>query len=123
MDSVMREAIRKAAEVCPVEVAVAVLGGSWKMTIVKHLTECTLRFGELGRAVGAVTPRVLARQLRELEADGIVLRTVYSQVPPKVEYSLTPLGETLAPMVRALNDWGASYLDQVSAPSESEAPT
>ena len=123
MDSVMREAIRKAADVCPVEVAVAVLGGSWKMTIVKHLTEGTLRFGELGRAVGAVTPRVLARQLRELEADGIVLRTVYSQVPPKVEYSLTPLGETLAPMVRALNDWGAGYLDQVSAPSESEAPT
>ncbi len=123
MDSVMREAIRKAAEVCPVEVAVAVLGGSWKMTIVKHLTEGTLRFGELGRAVGAVTPRVLARQLRELEADGIVLRTVYSQVPPKVEYSLTPLGETLSPMVRALNDWGASYLDQVSAPSESEAHT
>ncbi|WP_156045664.1 MULTISPECIES: helix-turn-helix domain-containing protein [Actinomycetes] len=119
----MREAIRKAAEVCPVEVAVAVLGGSWKMTIVKHLTEGTLRFGELGRAVGAVTPRVLARQLRELEADGIVLRTVYSQVPPKVEYSLTPLGETLSPMVRALNDWGASYLDQVSAPSESEAHT
>lgn len=123
MDSVMREAIRKAADVCPVEVAVAVLGGSWKMTIVKHLTEGTLRFGELGRAVGPVTPRVLARQLRELEADGIVLRTVYSQVPPKVEYSLTPLGETLAPMVRALNDWGAGYLDQVSAPSESEAPT
>ncbi|WP_437426586.1 winged helix-turn-helix transcriptional regulator [Williamsia muralis] len=119
----MREAIRKAAEVCPVEVAVAVLGGSWKMTIVKHLTEGTLRFGELGRAVGTVTPRVLARQLRELEADGIVLRTVYSQVPPKVEYSLTPLGETLAPMVRALNDWGAGYLDQVGAPSASEAPT
>ncbi|PZT87898.1 MAG: transcriptional regulator [Gordonia sp. (in: high G+C Gram-positive bacteria)] len=123
MDSVMREAIRKAAEVCPVEVAVAVLGGSWKMTIVKHLTEGTLRFGELGRAVGAVTPRVLARQLRELEADGIVLRTVYSQVPPKVEYSLTPLGETLASMVRALNDWGASYLGQVSARTEPEAPT
>lgn len=123
MDSVMREAIRKAAEVCPVEVAVAVLGGAWKMTIVKHLTEGTLRFGELGRAVGAVTPRVLARQLRELEADGIVLRTVYSQVPPKVEYSLTPLGETLAPMVRALNDWGESYLGQVSARTEPEAPT
>ena len=119
----MREAIKKAADVCPVEVAVAVLGGSWKMTIVKYLSEGTLRFGELGRAVGAVTPRVLARQLRELEADGIVLRTVYSQVPPKVEYSLTPLGETLAPMVGALNDWGASYLNQVSATSESEAPT
>ena len=122
MDSVMREAITKAADVCPVEVAIAVVGGSWKMTIVKHLTEGTLRFGELGRAVGTVTPRVLARQLRELEADGIVLRTVYSQVPPKVEYSLTPLGETLAPMVRALDEWGASYLSRAGTLSESDDP-
>ena len=118
----MREAITKAADVCPVEVAIAVVGGSWKMTIVKHLTEGTLRFGELGRAVGTVTPRVLARQLRELEADGIVLRTVYSQVPPKVEYSLTPLGETLAPMVRALDEWGASYLSRAGTLSESDDP-
>jgi DNA-binding HxlR family transcriptional regulator len=111
----MRESVERAADVCPVEVAIAVLGGSWKMTIVKNLTERTHRFGELGRAVGSVTPRVLARQLRELEADGIVVRTAYPQVPPKVEYSLTPLGETLAPMVRALNDWGRDYLEQSAA--------
>lgn len=110
----MRQPVQRAADVCPVEVSIAVLGGAWKMTVVKHLSERTHRFGELGRAVGPVTPRVLARQLRELEADGIVVRTVHSQVPPKVEYSLTPMGHALRPMVEALNAWGKAYLDQAA---------
>ncbi len=76
--------------VCPVEVSVAVLGGAWKMTIVKHLLDGPLRYGELRRRVGEVTPRVLTRQLRELEQDGILTRHAYPEVPPRVDYSLTP---------------------------------
>ncbi|OYO04598.1 HxlR family transcriptional regulator [Propionibacteriaceae bacterium ES.041] len=105
-----RAPVRRAAAVCPIEVAIAVLGGSWKMTVVKHLTARTHRFGELQRAVGPVTARVLTRQLRELETDGVVRRRVYAEVPPRVEYSLTPLGRTLAPLVTQLNDWGTDYL-------------
>lgn len=99
----------RALDVCPVEVAIAVVGGAWKMTVVKNLAERTHRFGELRRAVGDVTPRVLTRQLRELETDGVIERTVYAQVPPKVEYSLTELGRALTPLVAELDSWGARY--------------
>ena len=99
-------------QVCPVEVAISVLGGSWKLTLVKHLLDGTQRFGELRRAVPEVNVRTLTRQLRELEDDGIVLRTVYPEVPPKVEYSLTELGRTLEPIVVAMNDWGARFAKQ-----------
>ncbi|KNX38609.1 winged helix-turn-helix transcriptional regulator [Luteipulveratus halotolerans] len=108
----MRQSVENAVAVCPVEVAVAVLGGSWKLTVVKHLTGGTMRFGELRRAVGPVTPRVLTRQLRDLEADGIVSRTVFAEVPPRVEYALTELGETLRPAVVWLDEWGAAYADR-----------
>ena len=121
MDTVPRAPVRRAAEVCPVEVAIAVLGGSWKMTVVKHLTERTHRFGELRRAVGPVTPRVLTRQLRELETDGVLCRTVYPEVPPRVEYSLTPLGRTLAPLVAQLNEWGSDYL-RARGPAGAQLP-
>lgn len=105
----MRPAVESALEVCPVEVAVAVLGGSWKLTVVKHLLERPHRFGELGRVVGPVTPRTLTRQLRDLETDGIVHREVFAEVPPRVEYSLTELGESLRPAVSWLDAWGADY--------------
>ncbi|MBF6328415.1 winged helix-turn-helix transcriptional regulator [Nocardia transvalensis] len=105
----MRKPVQTALAVCPVEVAVAVLGGAWKLTIIKNLLDGRRRFGELGRLVGPVNPRVLTRQLRELEADGLITRTVYPEVPPRVEYSLTELGESLAPAVAWLNRWGAAY--------------
>lgn len=105
----VREPVRRATEACPVEVAIAVVGGSWKMTIVKNLLGGPVRFGALNRAVGPVTPRVLTRQLRDLETDGIVHREVYPQVPPRVEYSLTPLGMSLADLVEGLNTWGSAY--------------
>ncbi|MFW0785323.1 helix-turn-helix domain-containing protein [Gordonia sp. CPCC 206044] len=110
----MRKTVASALEVCPVEVAVAVLGGAWKLTIVKQLLEGTRRFGELGRLVGPVNPRVLTRQLRELEADGIVSRTVYAEVPPRVEYSLTELGGSVAPAVAWLDEWGAEYAESAA---------
>ncbi|HLS13577.1 MAG TPA: helix-turn-helix domain-containing protein [Beutenbergiaceae bacterium] len=114
-DTPVREPVRRAMAVCQVEVAIAVVGGAWKMTIAKHLAEATMRFGQLRRAVGEVSERTLARQLRELEADGVVHRRVYAEVPPRVEYSLTDLGRTLVPLVGALDEWGAAYLHQVSA--------
>lgn len=96
-------------EICPVEVAIAVLGGTWKMTIVKHLLESTLRFGQLQRRLSPVSTRTLTRQLRDLEADGIIHREVFAEVPPRVEYSLTELGRTLGPIVTQLDQWGAGY--------------
>lgn len=105
----MRDPVRTAMEICPVEVAIAVLGGTWKMTIVKHLLESTLRFGQLQRQLGLVSTRTLTRQLRDLEADGIIHREVFAEVPPRVEYSLTELGRTLGPIVTQLDQWGAGY--------------
>lgn len=105
----MRLSVRRAAEVCPVEVAVSVLGGTWKLTLVKHLLDGTRRFNELGRLVPLANTKTLTRQLRELEEDGVICRTVYRQVPPKVEYSLTDLGRTLEPIVVGMDDWGARF--------------
>jgi len=107
----MRDSVRRALDVCPVEVAISVVGGSWKLSIVKYLRDGTLRFGELRRAVGPVSERMLTRQLRELEQDGLVRRQVYAEVPPRVEYSLTELGVSLSPAVDALDSWGARYSD------------
>lgn len=109
----MRDSIRRALDVCPVEVAISVVGGSWKLSIVKYLRDGTLRFGELRRAVGPVSERMLTRQLRELEQDGLVHRQVFAEVPPRVEYSLTELGTELSPAVDALDLWGARYSDTV----------
>jgi DNA-binding HxlR family transcriptional regulator len=98
---------------CPVEAAIAVIGGKWKGVILYHLSD-TKRFNELRKLIPSVTQRMLTKQLRELERDGIVLRTVYAQVPPKVEYSLTRFGETLRPILRELETWGNRYLKRLS---------
>ncbi|TGD13137.1 transcriptional regulator [Brevibacterium sp. S111] len=96
-------------EVCPVEVAVSAVGGTWKLTIVKHLLDGTRRFNELGRLVPLANTKTLTRQLRELEEDAVVLRTAYPEVPPRVEYSLTDLGRSLEPIVMAMNEWGKDF--------------
>jgi DNA-binding HxlR family transcriptional regulator len=105
----MRLPVQRAVEVCPVEVSMAVLGGAWKLSTVKYLLERTHRFGELQRRLGTVTARTLTRVVRDLEADGIVVRTVYAEVPPRVEYSLTDLGRSLDQVVGWLDAWGAAY--------------
>ncbi len=103
----MRKPVESAIRVCPVEVATAVLDGAWKLTVVKHLLEQPYRYGELCRALpSAPPPRSLTHQLRELDEDGIIHREVHAQVPPKVEYSLTPLGASLAPIVEQLDARG-----------------
>ena len=91
---------------CPVESTIAAIGGRWKVLIIHHLLEGTRRFGELTRLLQGVSARTLTRQLRELEESGIIRRYVHQQIPPKVEYSLTPLGLKLKPILFAMHDWG-----------------
>jgi DNA-binding HxlR family transcriptional regulator len=96
---------------CPVEATLSFLDGKWKGVILHHLLEeGTLRFSELRRRIPAVTQRMLTKQLRELEEAGLVSRTVYAVVPPRVEYDLTPLGKTLEPVVTALRLWGNEHV-------------
>ncbi|MBW4437150.1 MAG: helix-turn-helix transcriptional regulator [Pleurocapsa minor GSE-CHR-MK-17-07R] len=102
---------------CPVETTLEVIGGKWKPLIVYYLSNGTKRFNELQRMLPQVTRQMLTQHLRELEADGIVHREIYAQVPPKVEYSLTELGETVRPMLETMVAWGAQYeARQQSAP-------
>ncbi|MBQ1443159.1 MAG: helix-turn-helix transcriptional regulator [Renibacterium sp.] len=118
----MRDSIAKAIEICPVEVAIGMIGGAWKLTALSILLEKgTMRFGELRRAVGDVNERSLARQLRELEADGLISREVFAQVPPKVEYSLTHWGEELAPAIQALESWSSRWIAQAQAEEAASA--
>lgn len=99
-------------EGCPVEAALSVIGGKWKGIILYHLLSETIRFNELRRLMPDITQRMLTKQLRELEADNIILRTIYPEVPPKVEYSMTDYGKTLAPVIEALLMWGTKHLHQ-----------
>lgn len=99
---------------CPVEACVEVIGGKWKGVILHHLLGGTKRFNELLRLMPGVTQRMLTRQLRELEADMIVERKVYAEVPPKVEYSLTALGRTLEPVLKTLQGWGMKNMERIT---------
>ena len=104
---------------CPVEGALEQISGKWKGLVIYHLLGGTLRFNELMRRVGSVTQRSLTKQLRELEADGIVERKVYAVVPPRVEYTLTPKGQRLWDVIMALRAWGIEnprdYVHEISS--------
>lgn len=100
---------------CPVEAALSVIGGKWKSLILFWLKDQTLRFGELRDRIPGISERMLTQQLRELEADGIVHREVYAVVPPRVEYSLTPYGQTLRPVTEALCRWGTAHIERLKA--------
>ncbi|WP_454715080.1 winged helix-turn-helix transcriptional regulator [Caulobacter segnis] len=91
---------------CGVEAALGLIDGKWKGVILFHLMSGRMRFNALARKLGAVTQRMLTKQLRELEADGLIIRTVYAEVPPKVEYSLSTKGKSLEPVICALKAWG-----------------
>lgn len=95
---------------CPVSATLDLIGGKYKALILWHLSEGTLRFSELKKAIANATPKMLTQQLRELEEQALISRKVYPVVPPKVEYSLTALGKSLMPVLVAMRDWGADYL-------------
>ncbi|KQR73090.1 winged helix-turn-helix transcriptional regulator [Rhizobium sp. Leaf341] len=101
---------------CSVEAAIGLIDGKWKSVILFHLLSGTLRFNEIRRAIPAVTQRMLTHQLRELEEDGLISRKVYAQVPPKVEYSLSPLGRSMEPVMLALKQWGDAHLGLYGKP-------
>lgn len=101
---------------CSVEAAIGLIDGKWKSIIMWHLLSGTLRFNEIRRHVATCTPRMLARQLRELEEDGLIIRRVYAEVPPRVEYSLSDLGRTMEPILRALKDWGDANIGLYGKP-------
>lgn len=103
---------------CPVGATMKVLSGKWKIWILFMLAERTMRFSELQRLKPGLTQRMLTSHLRDLEKDGIVIRKVYPVVPPKVEYSLSEIGQTLKPVLEKLQAWGACYIQKISAVSQ-----
>ena len=94
---------------CPVATTVQRIGSKWKLLILRNLMLRPWRFNELRRSITGISPKVLTDSLRALEEDGIVQRTVYAEIPPKVEYSLSELGETLRPVLLAIQTWGEAY--------------
>lgn len=98
---------------CGLDAALAVIGGKWKPLILFHLAHGTRRYGELRRAVGGVSDKMLIQQLKELQADGIIDRLDYKEIPPKVEYSLTTFGRTLAKALAPLCVWGTEHMNKV----------
>ena len=99
----------KTLPACPVETTLMLIGSKWKVLILRDLMPGTKRFGELRRSIGSVSQKVLTAQLRDMEACGLVDRRVYAEVPPRVEYSLTPLGRSLKPILDSMWAWGEGY--------------
>lgn len=97
---------------CPVETTLMLIGDKWKILILRDLMPGTKRFGELKKSVGNVSQKVLTSQLRDMEANGLVTRQVYAEVPPRVEYSLTDLGRSLKPILDAMWTWGEEYKER-----------
>ncbi len=100
---------KKLNNLCPVAVTLKVIGGKWKPVILFYLNEKERRFSELGRNLQGITQKMLTKQLREMEADGLVKRKVYPEVPPKVEYSITAYGKTLKPILNSMCKWGKEH--------------
>jgi DNA-binding HxlR family transcriptional regulator len=107
---------------CPVEAALDVIGGKWKPLILWALGDEVMRFGELQKALPGVNTKMLTKQLRELEEDGVLRRKIYPEIPPRVEYTITDFGKTLLPILNALCTWGAEYLG-VEEGSPNQCPT
>ncbi len=102
---------------CPMELAMSIIGGKYKAVIIWHLIENTLRYNEIQKFIPKATPKMLSQQLKELEADGIINKTMYPVIPPKTEYSLTELGKTLVPIIQDLESWGDKYFKILGLPN------
>ena len=105
-DGVVNE---KTLPACPVETTLTLISDKWKVLIIRALLPGTKRFGELKKSIGSVSQKVLTTQLRQMEERGLLTRTVYPEVPPRVEYALTELGHSLEPVLEAMRDWGEAY--------------
>jgi DNA-binding HxlR family transcriptional regulator len=99
---------------CPVEMTLQLIGSRWKVLILRDLLEGTKRFGELKKSVGSITQKVLTQNLREMEESGLLIRKVYAEVPPRVDYTLTELGYSLKPILDSMVQWGTSYKSAIS---------
>ena len=99
----------KALPACPVETTLTLISDKWKVLILRDLMPGTRRFGELKKSLGTVSQKVLTAKLREMEGSGLLTRTVYPEVPPRVEYTLTELGYSLKPVLDAMQSWGEAY--------------
>jgi len=111
------------SEGCPVEATLELIGGKWKGLALFHLLDGPCRFNELKRSLANVTQRMLVRQLRELERDGLVTRTIYAEVPPRVDYRLTAKGESLRALILAMKDWGERRALPNKAAASEAAPS
>lgn len=111
----------KSPNTCPVVVVQNMIAGKWKLSILWQLIEGTKRFNELQKILPEISQGILTQQLRELEKDGLINREIYREVPPKVEYSLTELGQSLIPVLHMICDWGTKYLN-LSIPHSCKSP-
>ena len=103
---------------CPVETTLMLIGDKWKVLILRDLMDGTKRFGELKKSVGSVSQKVLTAQLRDMEAKGLLTRTIYPEVPPRVEYTLTDTGRSLKPILDSMVAWGTDYQAKNAAREE-----
>lgn len=101
--------MEKQLPACPVETTLTLIGDKWKVLILRDLMPGTKRFGELKRSIGSVSQKVLTAQLRAMEESGLVIRKVYAEVPPRVEYTLSETGYSLKPILDAMSAWGEDY--------------
>ena len=99
---------------CPVALTVSMIGSKWKLLIMRNLLARPWRFNELQKSIDGISQKALTEALRSMEADGIVSRTVYPEVPPRVEYALTELGESMRPIIKSMEDWGMTYKEQMA---------
>ena len=102
---------------CPVETTLMLIGDKWKVLILRDLLPGTKRFGELKKSIGNVSQKVLTSQLRAMEENGLISRKVYAEVPPRVEYALSPLGESMRPILDAMEEWGTNYKKRMAVES------
>ena len=98
---------------CPVATTVSLVGSKWKLLIMRNLLGRPWRFNELQKSIDGISQKSLTEALRSMEADGIVIRKAYPEVPPRVEYSLTALGESMRPIIKSMEEWGKAYKEQV----------
>ena len=109
----MTQTQKKDLPACPVETTLTLIGDKWKVLTLRDLMPGTKRFGELKKSIGGVSQKVLTAQLRDMEHSGLLTRTVYPEVPPRVEYTLTDLGKSLKPILDAMQNWGEAYRQSV----------